>query len=123
MPPPSGGILFWNFQAVPRCKFLKFRLYLFRRSVVDLWRSDNINVSRWHILCPCYGYYNTQRAVCQVHLVLHFFKFCFQGIRQRRHKRLCAQFRHFKQNRNYLFCPPSRNNLKKSANSLSCSKS
>lgn len=49
MPPPSGGILFCNFQAMPRRENFEICLYLLRSSVVSLRRSNNINVSRWHI--------------------------------------------------------------------------
>ena len=49
MPPPSGGILFCNFQAMPRRENFEICLYLLRSSVVSFRRSNNINVSRWHI--------------------------------------------------------------------------
>lgn len=49
MPPPSGGILFCNFQAMPRRENFEICLYLLRSSVVSFRWSNNINVSRWHI--------------------------------------------------------------------------
>nr|DAG24016.1 MAG TPA: transposase [Caudoviricetes sp.] len=76
MPPDVGGILFWNFQAVPRRKVFEICLHLFWCPRIHFGRSNNINVSRRHILCPCYRCYNTPCAVCQIHLVLHFFKLC-----------------------------------------------